>query len=154
MGDPKVYLDENIRRTIRIVRVRNNFGLLAKTLATEGKLDSAQQVMLRCLDILPLEKLNLEYFDNEFIEAFFAAGMEEKGTQIALDMAKTAVDDMEYFVNISKKFGNVAEYDKQLAFTTVQWLNELARNYKQTELSTQLNKYYEDIYNLVISSGM
>lgn len=154
MGDPKVYLDENIRRTIRIVRVRNNFGLLAKTLAAEGKLDSAQQVMLRCLDILPLEKLNLEYFDNEFIEAFFAAGMEEKGTQIALDMAKTAVDDMEYFVNISKKFGNVAEYDKQLAFTTVQWLNELARNYKQTELSTQLNKYYEDIYNLVISSGM
>jgi hypothetical protein len=151
IGDPKVYLNENTRRTIRIVKVRNNFGRLAKSLNAEGDKARAQEALNRCLEILPADKMKIEYYDSQFVEAFFEVGMNEEGKEIALQMANTALKDMEYFVKFDTKFGKVSDQDKQLAFVTVQWLNDVARRYKQEELSAELNKTFEEIYQMFVS---
>lgn len=145
MGKPKVYLNENTRRTIRIVKVRNNFGRLAKALVKENKLDSAKQVMDRCIEILPIEKLKVEYFDNHFVEALFVTGMVEEGEKLAMQMAADALNDMHYY---SLMDAGGMEQDKQLAFVTVQWLNEVARVHQRIELSKQLEPILEELYEL------
>ncbi len=148
MGKPKVYLNENTRRTIRIVKIRNNFGRLAKELAKENKTDSAQQVLNRCLEILPTEKLNIEYFDNHFIEAFFAAGLNEKGAELTMVMANNALKDIIYYVELDKTYKGATNQDKQLAFVTVQWLHDVARRNNQTELVKELEPILEEMYQL------
>jgi hypothetical protein len=153
MGDPDVYLDENIRRTIRIVKIRNNFGRLAKALVAEGKVDSAKAVIKRGLEILPLEKMPLEYFDTHFVEAFFETGMNQMGAEIVNEMVATAQNDLSYYVKLEKRFPNTAEQDKQLCFATVQWLNEVANRYKQKELSESVSKVFEEMYNVYIQGG-
>jgi hypothetical protein len=154
MGKPNVYLDENIRRTIRIVKVRNNFGRLAKALAAEHKIDSAKNVLLKGLEVLPQEKLPYDYFDTHFIEAFFEADMHEKGRELIEKMANDALNDMSYYVKLEKRFTNAAEQDKQLCFATVQWLNQVANKYNEKELSEKLNKTFEEMYGLLMQGEM
>jgi hypothetical protein len=153
MGKPNVYLDENIRRTIRIVKIRNNFGRLAKALASEGKIDSAKAVLNRGLEILPIEKMPLEYFDTHFVEAFFEAGMNEKGVEIVSNMVEVAKADLNYYLKLDKRFPNAAEQDKQLCFATVQWLNEVAHRYKQKELGDSVSKTFEEMYSIYMQGG-
>ncbi len=153
MGKPKVYLDENIKRTIRIVKVRSNFGRLAQALAAEGKMDSAKMVMNRGLEVLPPEKMPLDYFDTQFVEGFFYAGMKDKGNELVKKMADDAVFDMEYYFKLDSKMPNAADQEKQLSMATMQWLVEITRKYGETDLSNDLSKKFEDMYNLFIQGA-
>ncbi|MGD9992079.1 MAG: DUF2723 domain-containing protein [Salinivirgaceae bacterium] len=154
MAEPHVYLDENIRRTIRIVKIRNNFGRLAKALVAENKKDSAKQVMLRGLEVLPVEKMALEYWDSHFVEALFEAGLQELGRELVEEMATDALNDLRYYTKLDRRFPNQAEHDKQICFATVQWLNEMAQRYGEKELSQQLNKTFEEMYGLFIQGNI
>ena len=153
IGDPDVYLNENTRRTIRIVKIRNNFGRLAKALAKESKKDKAQKVLERGLEVLPIEKMGLDYFDTHFVEAFFEAGMEEKGSEIVLQMSETALNDLDYYIKLEQRFPKAAEQEKQLCFATVQWLNDVAKRYNQKELSDKLSKHFEDMYGYLMQGN-
>lgn len=147
---PKVYLDENIRRTIRIVKIRTNFGRLATALAEENKIDSAQNVLKRGLEVLPPEKMPLDFFDSQFVEAFFKAGLREEGTALVEKMADDAVNDLSYYVKLEKRFKNAADQDKQICFATIQWLAEMAHRNGEKELSDELNKKFESMYGLLM----
>lgn len=153
MNKPDVYLDENIRRTIRIVKIRNNFGRLAKALAAEGKQDSAQMVMKRGLEVLPIEKMRLEYFDTHFVEAFFEVGMNEMGVEIVTKMVDDAVFDMEYYVKLDRKVKNAADQEKQIVLATIQWLNNVASRYNEKELSVDISKKFETVYTLYMQGS-
>ena len=153
MDKPDVYLDENIRRTIRIVKVRNNFGRLAKALAAEGKQDSAQMVMKRGLEVLPIEKMRLEYFDTHFVEAFFEVGMNEMGVEVVTQMVDDAVFDMEYYVKLDRKVANAADQEKQIVMATLQWLNNVASRYNEKELAADVSKKFEAVYSLYMQGA-
>ncbi|MDA3894359.1 MAG: DUF2723 domain-containing protein [Salinivirgaceae bacterium] len=153
MGLPKVYLNENTKRTVRIVKVRNNFGRLAKALAAEGKIDSAQKVIQRGLEVLPIEKMPLEYFDTHFVEAFFDAKMNEQGVEIVRQMVDQSVFDMEYYIKLDSKVKNAAEQEKQLAMATLQWLNDLALKNGEKELSEEIAKKFESMYSIFMQSN-
>jgi hypothetical protein len=154
MADPHVYLDENIRRTIRIVKIRNNFGRLAKALVAENKKDSAKQVMLRGLEVLPVEKMALEYWDSHFVEALFESGLQEQGRVMVEQMATDALNDLRYYTKLDRRFPNQAEHDKQICFATVQWLNEMAQRYGEKELGQKLNQTFEEMYGLFMQGNM
>lgn len=154
MAEPHVYLDENIRRTIRIVKIRNNFGRLAKALVAENKKDSAKQVMLRGLEVLPVEKMALEYWDSHFVEALFEAGLQEQGREMVEKMATDALNDLRYYTKLDRRFPNQAEHDKQICFATVQWLNEMAQRYGEKELGQKLNQTFEEMYGLFVQGNM
>jgi len=154
MNLPNVYLDENIKRTIRIVKIRNNFGRLAKALAAEGKQDSAQMVLQRGLEILPVEKMPLEYFDTHFVEAFFETGLKEQGIQIVKEMSDNTVSDLEYYLKLQSKMKNAAEQDVQLSLATMQWLNDLTRRYGEKELSDEIASKFESMYTQFMQGGM
>ncbi|PKP11814.1 MAG: hypothetical protein CVU09_02975 [Bacteroidetes bacterium HGW-Bacteroidetes-4] len=154
MADPHVYLDENIRRTIRIVKIRNNFGRLAKALVAENKKDSAKQVMLRGLEVLPIEKMSLEFWDSHFVEALFEAGLQEQGRELVEKMAADALNDLRYYTKLDRRFPNQAEQDKQICFATVQWLNEMAQRYGEKDLSQKLNQTFEEMYGLFMQGNM
>jgi hypothetical protein len=109
--------------------------------------------MERGMEVLPAEKMPFEYFDTHFIEAFFETGMNEKGAEIVRKMADDAIFDMQYYIKIESKAKNAAEQDKQLCMATLQWLNEVARRYGETELSTEISKKFEEMYTQYIQSS-
>ncbi len=148
MGKDNVYLDHNIKRTIRVVKLRNNFGRLATELAKENKMDSAQAVLKRCMEILPYKKLPVSIFDSKLVEAFFNAGMTTEGKELVAKMAKDAFNDFKYYVKLETSTGRKIEQEKQLAGYTLQALNDIAVRNNLTETQKQIDTYIQDIYSM------
>ncbi len=147
MGDPKVYLDENIRRTLHIVKVRNNFGRLAMALQQEGKADSANVVIDRALEVLPPEKICIDYYDMKLVEALFAC-KHDRTEEIARTIANTAYNDLLYYAKLDPRFYASAESKRQMCMINAQMVIEIASTYKFAELEKDLSQIYGEMYDI------
>ena len=56
-NDKNVNIDYNHKRTIIVIKARQNYARLAKALAAEGKNEKAIEVLDCCMNVLPLEKV-------------------------------------------------------------------------------------------------
>lgn len=127
MGDPNVYLDENIRRTIHIVRIRNTFGRLAMALYDEGKVDSAQHVIDRCLEILPISKMNVDIYDSKFVEALVYCN-HAKTTEIAQHVFNNAFNDLLFYAKQGARYYKASENNRNMCMANAQFVTEEIKN--------------------------
>ena len=151
MGDPKVYLDENIRRTIQIVKLRTNFGRLAIALEQEGKHDSATAVLNRCLEVLPVEKMALTYYDLRFVDALFACN-HPKASEIATGIFNNAYNDLLYYAGLPAPFYASNENKRYMCMANAQLVLETLQTYEQTELFNELNGVLTEMYSIYSGS--
>jgi hypothetical protein len=147
MGDPKVYLDENIRRTLQIVKLRGNFGRLAIALEQEGKHDSALAVLNRCLEVLPIEKVNLSYYDSKFVDALFECN-HPQAAEIVTNVFNTAYNDLLYYAKLPAPFFASNDNKRQMSMVSAQWIIETLQTYNQTELFNELNEVFTEMYGI------
>ncbi len=139
MGDPKVYLDENIRRTIRIVKLRNTFGRLASTLAQENKIDSAQAVVNRCLEILPDEKIPLDYYDVNLLASMWDSKLNSLAEEMSMRIMTRALNDLKYYM-ANTRFIAATSSQRQMCMYNAQCVYEVTREHGTTEF---LEKVYD-----------
>jgi len=91
--DPSVYLDENNRRMFS--NFRRLFGVLANDLLISGDTTKALEAAKRGLDLVPAEKMPLDYFLIGIAKAYLNAGKDEEGKKIINDIlaySKTYLD--------------------------------------------------------------
>jgi Protein O-mannosyl-transferase TMEM260-like len=145
VGDPDIYVDENIRRTLRIVRLRSNFARLANDLVTENKIDSAKNVLARCAEILPHEKDAFDFFDVPFVEALFRAKEIDKAIDLIDKMVYVAEDDLNYYFSLPSRYSGGVDTEKQMALALINQLMNITKRYgqldKSKELDDKLNSY-------------
>lgn len=98
LNHPDVYLDENNRRMC--MNMRSNFSSLAEALIQEGKLDSAENVLNKCLEVIPNEKLPYDYFSAQMARSFVQLGMEDKAKQIVTVMKDNSVAELNYYFSL------------------------------------------------------
>jgi hypothetical protein len=147
MGDPKVYLDENIRRTIQIVKLRNNFGRLAIALKQEGKDDKAIEVLDRCLEVLPVEKMAVTYYDSRFLDALFACN-HPKASEIATGIFNNAYNDLLFYAKQPMPFYASNENKRQMCMVNAQWVTETLRENNRNELYNELQTVFNEMYSI------
>jgi hypothetical protein len=146
IANPKVYLDENNYRTLRIVRFRSNFSRLADELIKIGKVDSAKQVLIKCINILPDNREPLSYFDLELVESFYKAGLTEQANEMANQLAFNCISDLNYFIKLGVKGSSGFDYEKRLGVAGLQGIVAVTQKYKQTELSKKLEEQFNEFY--------
>lgn len=153
IDNPKVYLDENNLRTLRIVRFRTNFSRLADELILAGKIDSAKLVLEKCVNILPDSREPFNYFDLNLVESFYKVNLPEKANEIAEQMAFNSNHDLMYYMSLRGKASASYDYEQRLAMAGLQGLISLTEKYKQTELNKkileQFNQFYGNIGNML-----
>ncbi|MCK4662563.1 MAG: DUF2723 domain-containing protein [Bacteroidales bacterium] len=149
-----VYLDENNLRTTRIIKLRGNFARLAEQLIIEGKIDSAKNVMNKCMSLLSHEKEPFNYFDTPFIESLYKANETEKANQLVEKMVETADDDLNYYLSLPKKYSSQIDNEKRMAIALIQRLTEITGRYKQTELNKKLEEKINSIFSRINLSTM
>jgi len=147
MNRPDVYLDENIRRTIHIVKLRNTFGRLAIALQEEGKKDSAQVVLNKCLDVLPIEKMNIDYYDARFVDALLICN-HEKAKDIVMEIFNTAYNDLLYYAKQDARFFASSENKRQMCMVNAQWILESLRDNGRTDLLHELEPVFSQMYQI------
>ena len=139
---PKVYLDENITRMCRTYR-RAVFAPLAAALMNEGKDDQAIEVLDKCVEVIPANKVTHDWMSLQIGELYYALGQKEKAEAVYESIADNAVRNINWYFRLSPS---------QLASVARELQNNLATLQDVLRAAKQYNpefakKYQEDFDN-------
>lgn len=147
MNAPDVYLDYYTRRTLSVIRMRNNFARLGITLADEGKKDSAIAVIDRCVELLPQDKMRHDIYSNRLLDAYYKAGATEKANALAEEIFTQADKELNYYYNIlSPAQSSAISLEKRMSLQMMQELTSLTEKYGQKELFDKINPVFTGYY--------
>jgi len=140
MNDPKVYIDENNMRMM--TNVTNSFNRLASTLITEGKIDSAINVIDRCFELIPPSIVPPGYFTVELANNYFKAGATEKGKMVLEQIYESFNDDLSYYFSLDRKFIQDKAVNEEIQRTIfyLQIMERSARANNQTEFAKKVGE--------------
>ena len=152
MDIPGIYLDETNRRMT--MNFRNNFARLANALINENKVDSAIAVLNKAMYLMPEE--NIPY-DNYFIvplaEAYYKAGVLEKGDQIMQRVLDIHDDNLKYYFSFTGIKARKIDDNKQQSLAIVQRTLQIVNQYQRKDLMEYSDNIFKTYYQMY-SSGM
>ena len=150
MNEPDVYLDYYTRRTLSVIRVRNNFARLAIELADQGKKDSAVAVLDRCMYLLPQEKMRHDIYSGRLLEGYYHAGDIEKANLLFEEIFTQVDKELNYYYSLRPGLGQAISLEKRISLQLLSILTNLTEQYKQDELNARANEAFERFYNQFI----
>ncbi|MBL4752539.1 MAG: DUF2723 domain-containing protein [Flavobacteriales bacterium] len=138
--DGDVYMGEtNMRMTYNL---RNNFARLADALLQENKVDSAVQVLDKCIAVMPDHSIPYNFFMTPVAEAYYRAGETEKANALVTRLGEIYEDDLDYYLSLRGDFAKDIGQETGRAIQVYQRLVQLTQRYKQEELHTKLKDKY------------
>ena len=145
INDPNVYIDQTIIRTTKIVKIRNNFGELAKALVKEGKIEKAKEVLARCDSVMPPAMYPITYFDCEYVEGYYQTGEPEIADSILTNGINTILTELEYYKTLDKSKRNTNAQEIQINIATLgKIVSQLQKNERTDLFNTYFNIYQEN----------
>lgn len=142
LGDHDIYYDENIRRMLS--NTRNNFASLASALITEGKTDSARNVMNKCLELMPEELFPYDLYMLRFAENWQTLGETEKARDLLLKIKENTLEELDYYLLLSIDQRSVVTQEIRIGIHTLREMAQIAAKNENPELSAELNKLLQD----------
>lgn len=140
MQDPNVYLDEtNMRMTMNF---RNNFVRLAEALIREGDFERAENVIDRCLEVMPNEAIPFNYFNLPMAEVYYKIGKVEKAKEIVSILTDSYFNELEYYNKVDDKILSKLQREYQLANQIVSNLYSITTKYKDNESQEKIVELY------------
>jgi len=147
LGNSKTYIDYNNVRTIQVVRIRKNFSRLADALSAQGKCDSAQAVIAKCLELTPNSQVPYDMFTLDNIRSLYLAKAPEKANKLIAEFSKISSDNLVYIMGLPSEFKNSYDYQIQLNLHTFTEMAKMAKDYGQKELADKLEKDFQSKFS-------
>jgi len=149
MNEPDVYMDNFHRRTLTILKFRNNFARLAKELVLENKRDSAIAVLDKCCQLTPSNKIPDDFSTINIAETYFAAGDTLKGLGVIKNYFKTCSDELTYFLSLRPGLQSLIDYDIRYDLEALDQMKEVTGKYKLSYHSEieRRDLQYLNLYN-------
>ena len=99
---PGIYIDENTMRMCKSYRMYI-FGELAQALLEEGKSDKAQAVLDRCMEVLPVENVPLDYSALMIGDTYMAIGQKDKGASILDGIIENSLRNIRWYMRLNAR---------------------------------------------------
>jgi tetratricopeptide (TPR) repeat protein len=152
LDKPGVYIDQTIMNMVKSQRAVI-FGDLAANLINENKLDSALQVLDRCIEVFPAENAPHDYASYNIAYLYYQLGQKEKAQAIVNDVVKNLLTNINWMLRLSpsKRNSILEELDyeirkaRQVISSTYQFDQEFVKQYME-----EFNQYmgqYQSITN-------
>ncbi len=137
-----VYLDENNIRMLS--NYRNSFSRLAATLLEEGKKDKAIEVINRCMELMPANRVPYNYFIIPLIDVMFKAGMINEATEISMDLIKNKKEEIDFYLSFNDDKVKDLDYNIRLSFHILQEIQRMAAENNVENIQEDLSNYLEE----------
>ena len=121
---------------------KNNFLRTAQLLVDEGKNEKAIKLLDHCQEVFPNSKIPFDMYMLPFAEVYYKAGAAVKGSDIASKLADIFEANIKYYSSLKPKFASYYQKDREQAVMVLRRLEQLAKEYKQDELSKRLGAYF------------
>ena len=152
-NDPDVYLDDNHRHTLLVVRARLNYAKLAKALVLEGDNERAVEVLDHIMEELPLDDLPWDNYMPDIIDAYLLAGDHETALELIGEMKEYYTSNLDYYTSLPAYYMRNGEMEIQLSFGFLQRVASSCRSngLEETakEIDAMLQKYIAVFYSNV-----
>jgi len=148
MQNPKTYMDENNLRMS--MNFRNAFGRLANELILEGKKDSAQKVLDRCMEVMPDKIIPMNYFMTSIIEGYYNLEETKKANALAERLFILVDEDLGYLFSFRDSELKSFDLSLQEDLMTLDKLKSMTSEYKQEVLTNKINTSFQKYYQLYL----
>lgn len=141
---PDVYLDETNRRLS--YNFRNIYARLASELAAEGQNEKAIKALDFCMEKMPIEKFEFNYFMFGIIEGYLKAGANDKAMDLMNKFADQLDQEIRYFNQFKGNKRKAISQELQNSLQFYRFLAQLEMQYilKSNDFSqSQLYKRFE-----------
>ncbi|RRN77996.1 DUF2723 domain-containing protein, partial [Pseudoxanthomonas sp. SGD-10] len=120
----------------------NKFVELSRNLISEGKLDSAKNVMNKCMEVLPIHTVydsNFALGKYEIVDVLYQLGMKKQANEILSQTAELINGELNYRYSLSNTKENLAGRDIQLGLFVLSQFEELTKQYGETALNKKVD---------------
>ncbi len=143
-----INIDNFIKRTVRIMDIRQTFALLAKALLNEGKTQKAVKVLDRCMEVLPEHNFMYDFGVFDIAEAYYQAGEMQKANAIIEIVYKNAKQYAAYYKSFSPRFKSNTRQERTELIAMVNQFANLSVKYQQKDIAEKLLKFvYANSYS-------
>jgi len=138
-----VYLDENNLRML--MNIKSNFARLADKLNAEGKKDKALEVLKKCNELMPPEKVTPSYYNLLIAEQYYKMGENELGNSEVKTLANVTQQELQFFFELKQTHYERVSEDAYRSIAIAQEMVRIVRQYKQNDLNQELSTLFLDI---------
>ncbi len=139
-----VFLDENNMRMLS--NFRNSFARLADALLKENKKDLCINVINKCLDLMPNERVPYNYFMIPLARITFAVGEKDRGTEIINILFENTNNELHYFLSLEKKHSAKIDNEIRIGFHILQEIMNISKTYNLDELNQKASEELQVLY--------
>ncbi|HYW95803.1 MAG TPA: DUF2723 domain-containing protein [Bacteroidales bacterium] len=139
IDDPSVYLDENNLRML--TNFRYTFATLANALASEGKKDSANAVLDKCMKLMPNSRVPYNASMMPIIQIYYTMDEPEKANTIIREFSSMIDRELYYYeglMNAKPNTFSLSEGDYRFATRNLLSMFSLANSFNQQDMAQEL----------------
>ena len=138
IADPRFNVDHYVERTVGVMDIRGTFHRLAEALIAENKLDSAEQVLDKCIEVLPDRQIAFDYGIIPIIDDYYKINKVEKANKILKQLFTNYNQQITYLQQFKGKDAKLVNRDMQIGLYVIQQLYFMADKYKQEDIKKML----------------
>lgn len=142
MGSDNVTIEENNRRQINIIGIREMFARLATSLVNNGEKGKAQEVINKCLEITPPDQVFYDQSMLPLVEAMYKADMHQKAAEISGVMGDEYDQILTHLLNL-KNNGIIESREQTIGVAIIGQLAQFAMIYNQDAIAQRLSNLYD-----------
>jgi hypothetical protein len=142
LNEPDVVVDRESFRNSAIPK--QNFYRVAEALVDHGNYEDAVKCIDRGQELFPNEKFPYDYYMVPFAQIYYVAKEDEKGDEVINIIKERYVEDIDYYLRLDNDILNYYEEDLSIAFSTLQRLSMMARQYERTELADEIEAIIDE----------
>lgn len=146
------YLDHESYGMINVII--NNFTTLANSLLAQGKTEEARAVMNRADEVIPERIYTQRQALQKYLmaELLYKVGETEKANKIFTANLKYISEYLNYYFAIAQSKNNLERENTQLGMYTLHGMQEVSKEFNQTELNEKIQKTFSELENRYIQS--
>jgi len=148
MNDPEVYLDDFHVRTTSILRIRTRFIQLAEDLITKGDTSKAIQVLDRCIELTPHDKIPFDHTILQIANAYYLCNQFEKANALVIRLGELSQEKLVYYLDQNKAFISSINDEILYNFQVMQNLVMICKNFNQADISNRLDSLSSAQYKI------
>jgi hypothetical protein len=146
MKEDGVYLEEQTQRMC--MNFRNNFARLAQELIRQkGDKERAEKLLDKCMEVMPPNKVPLNFFSLYVADAYYMAGAMEKGDDLLQDVADKFYKELIWYNSQDSDKREILQQEISRANQAMMTATFFASKYQRKEVEEAIKKLQEDLVN-------
>lgn len=140
MNEDDVYLDNFHLRNFKVMQIRQTFSLLAEKLIHEGKNSKAIEVLDKCIELMPDDKVPFDFAIYDFANLYYIVDEIDKANGLIDQLITIYEQDLIFYNSLENRFKLMVSREKAQTFAYLKEFEKMTAYYKQIKQNEKIKE--------------